>query len=94
MAPDPNIAPILKRLLSLDTPVARRILEIALMLGLITFASYLMDRHKGSLIATAAEVVATFGVLVVLVMIMVLVITVVSTGSQEMKSKAKDDEEK
>ena len=87
---DPNIAPVIKKLLSLDTPVARRIFEIALLLGLIVGASYLMQRYKGTPVEVAAGTVAIFGSLAVLLMIFALIATIVSSAKRDMESDKKE----
>lgn len=76
---DPSIAAILKKLLSLDTPVARRIFEIALLVGLIWFCSYVGERNKGKeLVEFAANLVEVFGGLILFAMLAGLVVTILA----------------
>jgi hypothetical protein len=87
---DPNIAPIIKKLLSLDTPVARRIFEIALLLLLIVGASYLMQRYKGTPVEFAAGTVAILGSLVVFLMMLILVATIVGSAKSDIGPDKKE----
>jgi hypothetical protein len=68
---------VVKKLLSLDTPVSARIFEIALLLGLITGAAYVKSSVKDSTVQLAAALVLTFGALILFIMLLVLVGVVV-----------------
>lgn len=64
--PDPITASVIKKLLSLQTPIAVRIFEIALLLGLIAASQYVADHFKsshGSFLELAAESVGIVGFL-------------------------------
>ena len=74
--PDPTIG-ILKKLLSLDTPVAVRIIEIALLLCLIAFAAYMSEDVRNPLVIIAAQTIGVFGVLAIMALIVVLIATIV-----------------
>ena len=74
--PDPTIG-ILKKLLSLDTPVAVRIFEIALLLCLIAFAAYMSEDVRNPLVIIAAQTIGVFGVLAIMALIVVLIATIV-----------------
>lgn len=85
--PDPSVPIVLKKLLSLDTPVSRRIFEIALMLALIIGASYAGEHYKDKegLITFACEIVGVFGGMVLLLLIAVLVMTIIHDAQSTLK---------
>jgi len=87
-AMDPNIPVVVKKLLSLDTPVSKRIFEIALLLGLIVVASYFRDHYHDSagVVNFAAGLIGVFGGLVLFVMIFVLLMTVVAHAPKDIES--------
>jgi hypothetical protein len=81
------VVPILKRLLSLDTPVARRIFEIALLLGLIFAASYLKEHSRDQMVIFAATTVSVLGSLLLIFMMFVLITVFVSKARKDVEDK-------
>lgn len=56
--PDPISTSVVKKLLSLETPIATRVFEIALLLGLILASAYVYDHFKDNQAMAAAEFAA------------------------------------
>jgi hypothetical protein len=85
--PDPIVTtPVLKKLLSLNTPVALRIFEIALLLGLIVVSAYLGEQLKQyPIIYVATGIIETFGTLLLMAMVIGLFITIMKELTPDKK---------
>ena len=72
----PSIPPgILKRLMALDTPVARRIFELMLFLMLMCGAGYVSE-HGPGMAKLAATMILAFSALLSIMMLMSLMFTI------------------
>jgi hypothetical protein len=80
--PHPTVPAVVKKLLSLDTPVSGRIFEIALLLGLIIGAAYVKNSVKDTTVQFAAALVLVFGALILFILLALLVAVVVRGASE------------
>jgi len=89
--PDPNIALVLKKLLSLDTPVSKRIFDIALLLALVVAASYIRDHFKdrAGMVEFATMAISVFGGLALFFMVFGLIRTAVTSAMKDVQSEDK-----
>ena len=87
MAADPTVSTVITKLLSLDTPVSRRVLEIALLLGLIVAAAYVREHSKDPTVLFATGLISVGGSFVLLMMVFLLAGTVVANAKKDLDKK-------
>ncbi len=87
---DPTSSLILRKLLSLDTPVARRIFELALLVGLIGFSAYMGEHYKSPGMIFVTGMIGVFGALAALYMLFALLIAIAGTAKKDVEGPEQD----
>ena len=80
---DPTIPTVLKKLLSLDTPVSLRIFETALLLGLILCSAYVKEHTKDEMVLFATNLIGVMGGMILLAMLVIIGVTVVANAKRD-----------
>jgi hypothetical protein len=82
--PEPTLISVfLRKLFHLDSPVVRRLLEIAAVLALIWLAAIAKQREPSEL-GFVATVILTWAPIVVMIQFMFLIMTIVASGAKEL----------